>query len=233
MIRKVNLWNRFFSKLYPYDPVKEIRKNGFWFVDVPRTSSTSIKMELADMYGVAYGKRNVLEPGYGTKSYFRGHLTAQEAKALLTEDLWSELFKFTMVRNPWDRMVSLYCFRLKREHFSPTLTFKDYILQLKSPRYRAAGAMHSGPAFYYGAAEYVLDKQDNLMVDYIGKYETRETSIRAISQRINYPQLGELCLQKAKPSERHYSSYYDSETRKLIADVYAKDIELFDYEFEG
>lgn len=228
---KTSPWNRVVSKIYPYDPVKEIRKNGFWFVDVPRTSSTAIKIELANTYGAAYGKRNVLEPGYGSKSYFKGHLTAQEAKALLTEEVWRNLFTFTMVRNPWDRMVSLYCFRLKREHLSPDISFKEYVLQLKSPRYRAADSMHSGPAFYYGAAEYVLDKQGNIMVDYIGKYETRDVSIREISQRINCPQLGKLCLQKAKPSERHYSSYYDAETRKLIAEVYAQDIEIFDYEF--
>ena len=40
---------------------QEIKANGFWFVDIPRTSSTSIRVELGQQYGPAYAKANGIE----------------------------------------------------------------------------------------------------------------------------------------------------------------------------
>lgn len=230
MLRKLSKLKRVFDF---NDPVKQIKKNGFWFIDIPRTSSTAIKIELSKIYGSSYGKSNVLEKGYGEKSYFKDHLTAQDAKALFTEDVWGNLFTFTMIRNPWDRMVSLYFYRKKKGHIPPTLEFNEYIIQLKAPRYKAARSMHSRPAYHYGLAEYILDKNDELIVDYIGRYENREESLEKISQQINCPKIGELCLQRAKPTGSHYSKFYSAETRKLVGNVFAKDIELFGYEFDS
>ena len=159
-------------------------------------------------------------------------MTAQEVKSIFKEDLWNKLFTFTIVRNPWDRMVSLYFYRLLKGQLPSDLDFRDYIIQLKSPRYKLAKSMHSRPTYYYGSSEYILDEKDNVIVDFIGKYENREEALQVISKRIDCPMRSELCLQKAKPPDLHYSRFYDNETRKLVADVFAKDIELFGYEFE-
>ncbi|MCK4895136.1 MAG: sulfotransferase family 2 domain-containing protein [Calditrichia bacterium] len=220
------------SKLALYNAIYKIKKNGFWFIDIPRTSSSSIKIELSNVHGPIYGKSNLIDKGYGKKSYFKDHLTAQEVKSIFKEDLWNKLFTFTIVRNPWDRMLSLYFYRLLKGQLPSDLDFRDYIIQLKSPRYKLAKSMHSRPTYYYGSAEYILDEKDNVIVDFIGKYENREEALQVISKRIDCPMHGELCLQKAKPSDSHYSRFYDNETRKLVADVFAKDIELFGYEFE-
>ncbi|MEQ9484597.1 sulfotransferase family 2 domain-containing protein [Coleofasciculus sp. F4-SAH-05] len=143
------------------------------------------------------------------------------------------MFTFTLVMNPWDRMVSFYLYRKKRGNLPDEVSFRDYILQFNSPRYKRAKSLHSLPFYYYGLAEYILDKNDKIIVDFVGKYESRETDIKTISQRLDCPSLGHLCLQKAKPLEMHYSQFYDEETKNIVGRVFAQDIELFGYRFES
>ncbi len=40
-------------------------------------------------------------------------LLGDDIKNSYTDQQWAQLFKFTIIRNPWDRMVSLYHFRKK------------------------------------------------------------------------------------------------------------------------
>ena len=95
-----------------------IRKNGFWFVDIPRTSSSSIRSELGKHFGRAYGKTNVNEREYQTPQIFRDHITARKMKALLGNKTWESIFTFTIVRNPWERIFSMYHYRKKRSFFT-------------------------------------------------------------------------------------------------------------------
>lgn len=229
------MFSRIKSKLFKRSsrfPRKKVKKNGFWFIDIPRTSSSSIRTELANTFGSTYGKSNLLENEFEVNGSYKDHLTASQAMKHISPRDWEQLFTFTIVRNPWDRMVSLYFYRAKKGQIPTGLSFKDYISQLKSPRYNCSNSMHYRPSYYYGAAEFILDKKENVIVDYIGKFEERESSLKYISKRINCPTLGKLCLQKAKPSEKHYSMLYDKECRELVSKVYARDIELFGYEFE-
>jgi len=52
-----------------------ILRHGFWFVDIPRTSSSAIRAELGARFGRAYGKRKA-ESGYATEQVFDDHVTA-------------------------------------------------------------------------------------------------------------------------------------------------------------
>ncbi len=207
-----------------------IARHGFWFVDIPRTSSSSIQYDLYKHFGIAYGKKSVIEKRYATPQIFKNHLPAKKMSALLGNSIWESIFTFTMVRNPWDRTYSMYNYRQKRGGIPKEWSFRDYVLALgKSSSETKFFRAH---AFRYGASEYVLGENGEIIVDYIAKYENRSHDLQIISSRLNIDRLGELSIQSASPKNKHYSKFYDAETSGIIRNLYAKDIELFDYQFD-
>src|SRR5204862_2265949 len=86
----------------------------FLFVHIPKTAGNSIQSVLRDYWedqlialrneqdGVErFGLRN---PKYKLKK----HSTLADYRVALGEMEFDNLYKFTSVRNPWDRMISLY-----------------------------------------------------------------------------------------------------------------------------
>jgi hypothetical protein len=73
-------------------------------------------------------------------------------------------------------------------------------------------------------------------MDFIGRFETREQDLDYISNKIGIeldPKFSakKREVQKARSKHKHYTEYYDDETKQIVAERCAKDIEVFGYEF--
>jgi hypothetical protein len=217
------------KRCFQYYGKMQVQRHGFWFIDIPRTSSSSLRVELANVYGCTYGKRRLIEKEYSIRHPFPDHIPAKRMKEILGLKLWKRIYKFTFVRNPWDRMVSLYNYRKKVGHIPADMTFRDYLFCLKDSEF-SKGGLFPFHAYYYGCSDYVLDDNHDIIVDFIGRYENRRSDIARIAAKIGCDSLGNLAIQKASSSNKHYSDYYDRETREIIKTLYEKDIDLFNYE---
>jgi len=217
--------------------INRIRTENFWFVDIPRTSSSSIKVELGRLYGTAYAKLNIADEGYGEKQIIPDHVPALQMHDILGNELWNEIFSFTFVRNPWDRMVSLFLYRKNAAKDIPnSMTFKQYIRNLfyyMTNMVNKKSSLFSYYGYYFSASNFISDRNGNVIVDFIGRYENRKEDIEKISSIIDCPSLGNLHLHKINKKGIHYSQFYDAETKDIISELYSKDIELFQYSFEG
>jgi hypothetical protein len=227
MIRKLVLKNT--RTLQRYFALRNVKKVGCWFVDIPRTSSTSIRVELGRFYGLGFGKHCPFEEGKDQISALDSHLTAQDVKRQFGDDLWKKLFTFSFVRNPWDRFLSLYFFRKNRGQLND-LTFKEYARQLDAPRYKGRG-LFSDPVYYYSMSDYLLDPDGNLLVDFVGRFENRTADLKVVADKLGIEFEG-LHINETK-DKKHYSEYYDEETRALVERVYQLDISFFGYAFES
>ena len=136
-----------------------------------------------------------------------------------------DYFKFAIVRNPFDWVVSWYFYRKTRlnENNTKDISFKEWLVDENSSAYNIQGIGLT-------LSQYdIISCNKNIKIDFVGKFENLQEDFNIICDKIGIPQL-ELPY-KNKSQHKHYTEYYDDETKEIVAEKYAKDIEYFGYEF--
>lgn len=156
------------------------------------------------------------------------HSTALEKYRQLGAASWERKFTFTMVRNPWDKVLSHYHYRVHTNQTGlgeNTIPFAEWLQRCyvdRDPRY------YDQPRMFMPQRQWLVDEDDNLLVDFIGRFENLQEDFAEVCRRLSTAaELGH-----AKPSSRgSYRDYYSPESEVLVADVFAADLELFGYRF--
>tara|TARA_Y100000593_G_scaffold94543_1_gene194155 strand:+ start:412 stop:1020 length:609 start_codon:yes stop_codon:yes gene_type:complete len=195
----------------------------FVFTHIGRSGGASIEAALKDV-GL---KKPHLSDMYSDKSKileFKAsqHWLSVEEQFVIGEDLWEEYFKFTIVRNPWDRLVSQYFGHVIKE--VPGLSFEDYLIKSFVKKEYHDYERFTEPSMYW-----ITDDDDNLMVDYIGKFETLQEDFDIICDKIGIER--RILGQTGKSKREHYRTYYNDYTQELVYNYFKADIEEFGYEF--
>ncbi len=129
-------------------------------------------------------------------------------------------FKFTFIRNPWDKMVSQYHFNSK-DFFPQGIEFKKYIEEF----YKGKKVSNLNPLHH----PWLVDETGKICIDYVGKFHNIQKDFDNIATILNLPKI-DLPIKNAT-KHAHYTEYYDSESREMVADVFKRDIELFNLNF--
>jgi chondroitin 4-sulfotransferase 11 len=210
------------------------------FVHIPKTAGTSVEAVLG-MHGrrqdvgiVPYFKQELdYEHLYGRQLQ---HLSAQEIRTHLNDDaLFSGYFKFTIVRNPWDRLVSSMAWTDQKWAKGVALTGDEFAQQLRQIQ-DALAAIAAGaagvtlPHYLRPQTHYVLDSSGRPLVDFIARYENLANDWRVIARRLGPAVAAQLPL-RMRSHHQHYRRYYSAETRALVGELYADEVRLLEYEF--
>jgi len=151
---------------------------------------------------------------------FYNHISAKEIRDKISPQEWENYFKFTFEKNPWDKMVSWYLWYKNTENLP--YDFKQFCISTEK------GELFGFPTDY---SHYTID--DKIAVDFIGEYESLYKDFDFICQKLGLPFDGTIPKEKSstRKDKKHYSSYYDSITKKLIESKFEKEITFFDYKF--
>jgi hypothetical protein len=136
----------------------------------------------------------------------------------------SECFVFSFVRNPFDRLVSAHKYltggfgNKHDSNFAQTLSsdFKKFVFNDLNCNFNW---LHFRPMFTWLNAD----------IDFIGRFENFQQDFNFVCDKIGIPR--QQLPHKNKSQHKHYTEYYDDETREIVAKKYARDIEHFGYEF--
>ena len=195
-------------------------KHKFIFIHIPKCAGTSVERAFNGKDG--WDNNNKL---------WKQHATIKQIKNFYTTPKqFNTYFKFTIIRNPFDRIVSSYHWlapKVKAEINNNT--FYDFVTRQGAFKY-----LLFDKEFYLKENRYHQIKSicDYILpikhIDYIARLETLEKDWMYICDKLNINiNLPYIHKQRRKP----YREYYNKITREIIEERYKTDLYLFNYKF--
>jgi Sulfotransferase family len=193
------------------------------FVQIPKNAGTSIG--------------SWLKENRGTSSYQEWYNHPTHSRIYSPDN-----FSFTVIRNPWDRMVSMYFFIKNWTSPDPSVTNSDEIRQFiykinnfnQFPSFEVWLKNIKNFKLPHWIQWRPIDPQLswlNVPVNHVIRYENLKQDFQKIQEMFNvYTELPELLVTKGI-TRTDYKDYYNSETKQIVLDYFKEDIEKWQYEF--
>ena len=222
---------------------------GCIFIHIPKNAGTSMEQYLMD---ITFGKEDpTFNPYVGgaythyTLSQIRDELKSGGAKTRAgavrtgcnpqypssSEGIYDKFFKFAIVRNPWERMISLYeyCVAGGRENeLWVGCDFRTFCHKFKENRL----LVHSAHSYKGEIYKEHLRKQHEFIdrdIDFVLRYENLSKDFKRVADHLglSVPFLPKTNSSKRRPREE----YYDNLTKDLVREIFVEDIRVFSYHF--
>lgn len=207
----------------------------FIFVHIPKTGGTALSLALearamkddiliGDTPKAAKRRRRLKD--VKTAGRLWKHSTLADIDGLVSLQDLDDFLIFTLVRNPWDRMVSYYHW-LRMQHFdnpavelARRLTFADF---LAHPHTQSS--IRATP---YG--RYCRDASGQERATLFIRLEHLAEDLTPLETHLGF-RLDEISRVNASDRDANHRPYYTENTQELVADICKSDIERFGYHF--
>ena len=166
---------------------------------------------------------------------YEQHDDAPTIRSSLPPETWAGYFKFSITRNPWDRALSYFFWDKrqdaslappKRLHHSLGVPYDDLTpVKRQFAEFIKSRTLQNNDRFYVD--------DERLCVDFVIRYEQLDDDAREVCARIGLASVQIPRLKAGiRKDKRHYTEYYDKDTRDIVAELHRNDLQLFNYRFE-
>jgi len=171
------------------------------------------------------------------ENFEAGHPSLKRYQIVFGPKDFKNYFKFTFVRNPFDRLVSAFFFLKKggmnpkdkkwaEEHLAAYDSFDAFVKAWVNPKNIRLGR------HFIPQSDYICLEKNRLGVDFIGYYENLASDFQIISRKLKLNS-SLLEINRGPSLDKDYRAYYTDETRAIVAKVYADDLRLLGYTFDN
>jgi len=210
-----NIKSRAFESPKGTFSLRHYTENRCIFVHVTKAAGTSVALSL-----------------FGELPY---HYTAREYRVIYGLRDFREFFKFTFVRNPWDRLYSAYSYlsgggwdekdkHWAEKHLAEVRDFEGFVMDWLSPE-RLNAHIH-----FFPQSNFLCNNQGAPIVDYLGYFECVEEDFVRIAERLG---VSASLMHTNKSVRTGYRSVYSEGMIEKVAKLYARDITNFGYRFDN
>ena len=220
-------------------------KQIYLFIHIPKTAGRSIQT-------VMQNRAEVIDKGFVTIPNLRTknnnyHSTIRDVNDFLCFLKPQEVFTFTVVRNPWSRVISWYEFRkdiLRRaeknsrygkpfgkvqrsredvieEYNTMCTSFKDWLFKYSDRKW-------DWTWFKLTTPQYSWINLENFKIDKIIKFENLNEELNTIELFKDNPLP---VFNTSKRTREKWQDYYDDESKKFVEKIFEIDIDTFKYTF--
>jgi len=212
MQKKRTVEDRDYS-LKPFDDTKTI------FIHIPKTAGISISTSLYSCIAA-------------------GHKGMSHYQYVFSKKDFDNYFKFTFVRNPWDRLFSAYTYLKKggraredrifsSEHLSHIDSFEQFVMEWLTEK-----NIQKGIHFIPQTDMLFLPGTSIIPVDFLGFFENIEEDFQFVAKKMNKT----VAMQHLNASSSKHAEYKNHYTQAMIniaATVYQADIDALGYSFDN
>ena len=201
-----------------------LKKENILFIHIPKSGGTSVNdILLNKLNGRKIKKRGTyhLFDNKGVVTFSHLNVNILREMNVINDDFYNNAFKFCFVRNPWDRFISEYFYKLKHNQIENKLKFEPFCYKMKE---KGVVNIELHMDHFNKQSEWIIED-----IDFIGRFESLQSSWGTICDitGIKYRSLPH----RNKGKHKDYRKYYNSNTKKIIEELYRDDIERFKYTF--
>jgi chondroitin 4-sulfotransferase 11 len=197
------------------------------------TYLTSLRLALHAKYFAKYIFVHINKSGGVSVEHALGlphknHTTAAEYVEMVGKERWRRLFTFSVVRNPWDRVVSHYHFRIQTGQTGMGISPPSFEEWVKRTYSEQDPEFYNDPKFFAPQCEWLSDTEGTILVDFVCRLERIQEDFAHVCERIGI----EAAVPHLNRTTRGpYQEYYDDTTREIVGRWFERDIELFGYSY--
>jgi len=179
------------------------------YIHIPKTAGISIQQ-------------------YGIDNNININVIGHHSPAKDIINRYKDYFLFTFVRNPYDRFMSSYYFykdapvgtKVIRDDIQQYKTFKDFCLNFQSFK-------HKTDIQFYNQTHFILDNNDNLIVDFVGRFEDIASGWEEICKIGGWEH--KKLPHKNKTEHLYWEDEYNDDMKEIVFNLFTNDFKYFNY----